>query len=203
MTKIKLCGLTRRCDIEAANALFPDYIGFVFAEKSRRYLRPEEAAELKKLLRPEIRAVGVFVNESLRLVKELLTEGIIDLAQLHGTEEDAYIEELKRESKKPVIKAFRIGGGGIPKELLTCPADHILLDSGAGSGEVLNWSLLKDLERPFFLAGGLSPDNVQDAVRFLHPFAADVSSGIETDGKKDPKKMAAFVKAVRGMEKGN
>ena len=152
MTKMKLCGLFRPCDIDAANELKPEYIGFVFAPKSRRYVTPEKAAELKKLLDPDIQAVGVFVNEAIT-------------------------------------------------DAESCLADYILLDSGEGTGTVFDWKKIQNIQRPYFLAGGLSIDNVENAVRQLNPYAVDVSSGIETDGLKDKTKMAAFVAAVRKEER--
>lgn len=108
MTKMKLCGLFRPCDIDAANQLKPEYIGFVFAPKSRRYVTPEEAAELKKLLAPTIQAVGVFVNEAAERIAALLNKGIIDIAQLHGVEDENEINQLRALTDKPIIKAFCI-----------------------------------------------------------------------------------------------
>ena len=108
MTGIKLCGLTRLCDMEAANELKPEYIGFVFAAKSRRYVTPEQAAGLRQALDPAILAVGVFVNEDPERVAELLNEGIIDLAQLHGNETETYIKRLRQLTKKPLIQAFSV-----------------------------------------------------------------------------------------------
>ena len=197
MTRIKLCGLSRTGDIEAANTLLPDYIGFVFAPKSRRFVPPEEAAGLRRLLRPEIQAVGVFVNEEPEAVAKLLNEGVIDIAQLHGTEDEAYIRRLRQLTDRPLIQAFRIQSKEdlILAELSS--ADEILLDAGAGTGTVFDWSLLQNTRRRYFLAGGLTPENAGNAIRSLHPFALDVSSGIETEGRKDPGKMAAFVSAVR------
>lgn len=197
MTKIKLCGLSRPCDIEAANEIKPEYIGFVFASKSKRYVTPEKAAQLKQLLAPGIQAVGVFVNEAPETVAELLGSGVIDMAQLHGREDADYLSRLRQLTDKPIIRAFRVQTARDLEPAESCGADAVLLDSGAGTGTVFDWNLLKNMERPFFLAGGLSPDNVAQAVRTLHPYAVDVSSGIETDGRKDPEKMAAFVAAVR------
>ena len=197
MTKIKLCGLTRLCDIETANSLKPDYIGFVFAKKSRRFVPPEQAEELKRQLSPEIRAVGVFVDEDPETVAGLLNRGIIDLAQLHGSEDEAYVKRLRSMTGRPLLQAFRIKG---EEDLLRAEgsnADGILLDAGAGDGTVFDWQLLRGWKRPYFLAGGLEPGNVREAVRMLHPWGVDVSSGIETDGRKDPEKMEAFVTAVR------
>ena len=200
MTKIKLCGLSRPCDIQTANELMPEYIGFVFAPKSKRYIDPQQAARLKELLSPDIRAVGVFVDEAPDTVAALLNSGIIDIAQLHGSEDEAYIQRLRQRTDQPIIKALQIKSRHDLAEAKICTADHILLDSGAGTGNVFDWSVLQDVKRPYFLAGGLSPDNVGDAVRLLHPYAVDVSSGIETDGRKDEEKAAAFIAAVRKEE---
>ncbi len=197
MTKIKFCGLKRKADIETANALNPDYIGFVFAKNSRRYISPENAAVLKSRLSPEINAVGVFVNERPEAIASLLNDGVIDLAQLHGDEGEAYINRLKGLTGKPVIKAFRITSSADVLKASASPADLILLDSGTGSGRTFNWQLIQEMRRPYFLAGGLDPVNVRDAVRLLNPWAVDVSSGIETDGFKDIEKMAAFAEIVR------
>ena len=235
MTKIKMCGLMRPEDISVANAIRPDYIGFVFAKKSRRYVNPELAAELKAKLNPEIKAVGVFVDAPVSEVAGLLQSGVIDIAQLHGSEDEMYAATLRELTGKPVIKAFRLGTAE-EKQKKACPgaeeaekqtgnaadyscstkttktdeilqkashfpADSVLLDSGAGTGMVLNWNLIGAFERPYFLAGGLNPENVKDAICKLHPYAVDVSSGIETDGVKDPEKMMAFAKAVRECDR--
>ena len=197
MTKIKLCGLSRPCDIEAANQLKPDYIGFVFAPKSKRYVTYRKAAELKSRLSPEIKAVGVFVNECPQETVKLLKNGIIDMVQLHGGEAEDDIARLRRLTDRPIIKAFRIETAYDIKAANQSTADYILLDSGAGTGTVFDWSLVNSIGRPYFLAGGLDADNVADAVKALRPFAVDVSSGIETDGLKDKAKLAAFIAAVR------
>ena len=198
MTKIKLCGLSRPCDIEAANALKPDYTGFVFAGKSRRYVSPELARALRKGLDPEIRAVGVFVREEPEAVAALLNDGVIDIAQLHGGEDEAYIRRLRALTGRPLIQAFRIDSAADLGRARASSVDGILLDNGAGgTGAAFDWTLLRGFDRPYFLAGGLEPGNVAEAVRALRPFAVDVSSGIETDGLKDFNKMKAFVEAVR------
>lgn len=198
MTKIKLCGLSRECDIEAANMLMPDYIGFVFAEKSRRYISPDRAAMLKALLNPAIKAVGVFVRETPEKVAGLLNSGVIDIAQLHGGEDEGYIARLRSLTARPIIKAFRIDSADDIEEARRSSADYVLLDSGSGgTGSVFDWALISSVDRPYFLAGGLSIDNVSEAITKLCPYALDVSSGIETDGFKDQHKMAAFIAAVR------
>lgn len=214
MTKIKMCGLSRPCDIEAANEIRPDYIGFVFVKTRRRYVPPETAAELKKMLSPEIQAVGVFIDEEPETVAKLLNRGIIDMAQLHGSEDEDYIRRLRLLTGKPLIQAFRIQTEEDRIRAARSSADYVLLDSGAGTGETFDWSLLEKqmegagaaqpgdagrtgIHRPYFLAGGLSLANIGEAIRTLHPYAVDVSSGIETDGLKDRNKMAAFAAAVR------
>ena len=201
MTKIKLCGLSRPCDIETANELKPEYIGFVFVTNRKRYVTPEKAKELKQLLAPEICAVGVFINEDPEKVAFLLNDGVIDIAQLHGREDEDYIRQLRTLTDKPIIKAFRMETAKDIEDIEGSSADYVLLDSGAGTGTAFDWNLIQNIIRPYFLAGGLSPDNVKNAIRLLHPFAVDVSSGIETDGVKDKVKMAAFVAAVRKEEK--
>ena len=200
MTKIKLCGLKRPQDIQAANELLPAYIGFVFAPKSRRYVHPDRAEELRRMLNPDIIPVGVFVNETPETVAALLDRGIIDIAQLHGKEDEAYIRRLRQLTKKPLIQAFRIDTPADVAAAQASTADYVLLDSGAGgTGTSFDWSLLQNIQRPYFLAGGLTPENVGGAVATLHPYAVDVSSGIETDGAKDKEKMTQFVRAVRGV----
>ena len=199
--RIKLCGLTRPCDIEAANELKPDYIGFVFAQKSRRYVSAQRASELKKLLHPDILAVGVFVDESPDVIAGLLNSGIIEIAQLHGGENEAYIKKLRKLTDKPIWKAFRIDGFGDIAAAQESSADLVLLDSGSGGmGKTFDWSLIQALERPYFLAGGMRIDNVKAAIEALNPYGVDVSSGIETDGGKDRKKMKEFVCSVRTVQ---
>ena len=197
MTKIKLCGLTRPCDIECVNELLPEYIGFVFAPKSRRYISPEKAEVLREHLDDRITPVGVFVDEKIEVIADLIKRKIIDIVQLHSNESEQYIEDLRRVIDCPVIKAFRIESEADIVSANNSSADYVLLDSGGGTGKVFDHSLLKDIARPYFLAGGLTPENVETAVKQLKSFAVDVSSSLETDGFKDKIKMTAFVNAVR------
>lgn len=196
-----MCGLFRPCDIRAANEIKPEYIGFVFSPGSRRYVTYEQASGLKDLLEPDIQAVGVFVDEAPETVAALLDLGVIDIAQLHGREDENYIRKLRTLTDRPVIKAFCIKNEYDAAQAQRSTADYILLDSGAGTGTVFDWKLIQDIQRPYFLAGGLSPDYAAFAVRRLKPYAVDVSSGIETGGRKDKIKMAAFAAAVRKEEK--
>ena len=197
MTKIKLCGLTRPCDIEYVNELLPEYIGFVFAPKSRRYISPEKAEVLREHLDDRITPVGVFVDEKIEVIADLIKRKIIDVVQLHGNESEKYITGLRRVIDCPVIKAFRIESEADIVSANNSSADYVLLDSGGGTGKVFDHSLLKDIARPYFLAGGLTPENVETAIKQLAPFAVDASSSLETDGFKDKIKMTAFVNAVR------
>lgn len=198
MTRIKLCGLTRPEDIAAANALQPEYIGFVFAPKSRRYVSRELAAELKAQLSPGIQAVGVFVNEAPETVAGLLNAGVIDIAQLHGQEDAGLPCPAAQPERKAALAGLPRDGCRKPWQRRKKPGRPC----SAGfrrrrNGRAFDWALLENFKRDYLLAGGLGPENAADAVERLHPYAVDVSSGIETAGKKDPEKMAAFVAAVR------
>ncbi len=137
------------------------------------------------------------MDENPDRVAELLGAGVIDLAQLHGREDELWLARLRRRTEKPVIRAFRVKSPADMAEARASRADYVLLDSGAGCGRTFDWSLCAGIGRPWFLAGGLDADNVARAVAQLHPWAVDVSSGIEAGGYKDPEKMEAFVRAVR------
>lgn len=195
-TKVKMCGLRREIDIEYVNRLLPDYIGYVFVKKRRRYISPEQAAELTAMLDKRIIPVGVFIDEPIENVISLVKSGTIKIAQLHGSENENYIAELHREDIT-VIKAFIIKNENDAIQAEKSSADHILLDSGMGSGKLFDHALLKNIRRPYFLAGGLDWESAGNAVRQLAPYALDVSSGIETDGFKDFEKMKKFMASVR------
>lgn len=199
--KIKLCGLSRSEDIEAANKCKPEYIGFVFWEKSKRKVDRKKARELREKLDSAIKAVGVFVDERIEVIAELLNDGIIDIAQLHGSENESYIKELKAVTDKPVIQAFQIKDKSDIIAAMGSSADMLLLDSGQGTGSSFDWELLRDVDREFFLAGGLNLSNIEEALISITPYAVDVSSGIETDGYKDSRKMQEFVNIVRNARK--
>lgn len=198
MTKIKLCGLKRPCDIEYVNELNPEYIGFVFVKKSKRYVSPKEAEALRKQLNEKIIPVGVFVDEDIDIIVDLIRSNVIWAVQLHGNESEDYIKALKEEmTGKTIIKAFQIKNREDVKLANKSLADYVLLDSGCGSGETFDWSLISEITRPYFLAGGLTLENVKIAIEELNPFAVDASSSLETDGFKDKEKMTAFVNVVR------
>lgn len=202
MTKVKFCGLTRIEDILAANKFMPDFIGFVFANKSKRFIAWENAAYLKGKLNKNIKAAGVFVDEELQTIANIANNGIIDIIQLHGNESVEYIRNLRTLINKPVIKAIRPKTSNDLKNAANFNADYILFDGGMGEGKTFDWGLLKNIGYPYFLAGGLNAGNVNAAVKTLNPFAVDVSSGIETNGLKDETKMAAFMSEIR-KAKGN
>ena len=197
MTKIKLCGLSQPEDIMAVNQWRPDYVGFVFLKKSKRYISFGEAKTLKEQLLPGIQTVGVFVDEAPDVIAGLLEEGVIDAAQLHGQEDFQYLHTLRELTCKTLIQAIQIRSEKDLYKATDSTADFLLLDSGAGTGQTFDWNLLKNIRQDFFLAGGLDAQNVADAICQVHPYGVDVSSGIETNGKKDKEKIAAFMAAAR------
>lgn len=264
MTCVKFCGITRARDIQSINALHrrypktPLYVGFVFYAPSKRAISASQALQLKGLLAPDISTVGVFVNEQPAAVASLLNSGVINYAQLHGSEDEAYIARLRELTKKPFIQAFCVKQASDIERARTSSASMVLLDAGRGEGARFNWNLLGDtrvnrkndapespytsaapsnastnnaspstdantvacsnnsttsndgtpsattnaatsnasLQRAYLLAGGLSPENVFVACELCHPFGVDVSSGIETQGAKDPAKMQQFLEEV-------
>lgn len=200
MTKIKICGLKRECDIDFVNEAKPDYIGFVFAD-TKRYISPQDAVNLKKKLDKNIKAVGVFVNADISLVSELVNGKIIDVVQLHGDEDDEYIKKLKSQTDVPIIKAVRVKTADDIISADKSLADFLLLDkysseSYGGTGESFDWSMIPKISKPYFIAGGITAENVSSALRY-NPYAVDVSSGVETDGFKDKEKILNLVNKVR------
>lgn len=194
-TKIKICGMRRKEDIEAANRCMPDYIGFILSKGYRRSVDTEDARQLSRQLDPRIGVIGVFVNEPVSAIDE--AADFLDMIQLHGEEDSSYLSQLRGKITKPVIQAFRIRNRADLEKALESSADYLLLDNGTGTGETFDWSVIPAVERPWILAGGLGPDNIERALYQLSPFAVDLSSGAETDGWKDPDKMERCVKAVR------
>ena len=209
MVKLKICGMRRSEDIEMANRHKPDYIGFVFAESPRK-VSYEQAKELSGLLSDEIVPVGVFVNEHMKLIVDLFKDGIIEMAQLHGDEDEKYIRNLKDKSIEetgkqiPVINAIEIkDGADYDDELLKwrdSASDYFILDSGKGSGKTFDWSLI-DKESEFFknsifLAGGLNSENLALAIEEFNPFAVDLSSSVETEGFKDEEKIKKIIEIM-------
>lgn len=199
MAKIKICGLSREIDIEYANQVKPDYVGFVFWEHSKRAVDRERAALLRSRLDREIQTVGVFVDAPAEEIISLLEDGIIDIAQLHGDETEEDIQYLQAVTGKPVMKAVKVRNRYDVEAWLDSSADYLLFDSGMGSGVSFDWGLLAGVEREFFLAGGVTPANVALAAEQIAPYAIDLSSGVETDGVKDLEKMKHVVEIVRNV----
>lgn len=194
-TKIKICGLSRMEDILAVNEALPDYAGFVFA-KSRRQVSVWQAEKLRKALDERICPVGVFVDEAPERIVSLLLQGVIDMAQLHGRETPEQVEYIRRHSGRPVIKAMAVQTKEDVRTLFSYPADFLLADGGRGDGRTFDWSLLPSMET-CFLAGGLNRNNVEKAIRRLKPYGVDVSSAVETDGRKDRTKILEFTDFLR------
>lgn len=204
MPKIKICGLMKDCDVDYINESYPDYVGFIFAH-TRREISAEDARRFRRKLAEGIQAVGVFVDEEPERVVWLLQEGIIDIAQLHGHEDAAYVEALKRKTGCLVVKALSPETGQREEsyeDYVKAGADYFLFDSGnaalaGGTGKTFDWSLIPDGNHPFFLAGGLHAGNIEDAIYSVKPYAVDISSGVETDGVKDRDKILEIVRRVR------
>lgn len=209
MTKIKICGLTRTDDIDVVNEFMPDYIGFVFA-KSRRQVSAELAKELKKRLKPEIKAVGVFVNEKPENIAEIANQGIIDLIQIHGDEDAAYCRQLRNLTQAPIIKAVRVECEDDLAGIEEFDCDYYLFDTLSskeygGTGKAFDHSILhnKEIKKPFFVAGGLNQDNVAEVIEGIKPFGVDTSGGVETEGIKDVNKIKQFIKQGRIVGKND
>ena len=201
MTKIKICGLFRPCDVEYVNAARPDWCGFIINfPRSHRNLTPDQVRELRVGLSRHVKPVGVFVDRPVEEVAALLNDGTIAVAQLHGQEDDAYITRLRALAHGEIWKAFKIRSAADLEAANASAADMVLLDNGYGTGETFDWSLAGGVKRPFMLAGGLTPENIPDAIRQLHPAGLDISSGVETDKKKDFSKIQAAVAAARRIE---
>ena len=198
MVKIKICGLKRLEDIEIVNKYKPDYIGFVFADSKRR-VSHDLAYELKLNLDPDIISVGVFVDAQQEEILELFNEGVIEMAQLHGMESEEYILELKGKTgnELKIIKAIEMSEDVDLLKYDHSHADYLLLDSGKGCGKTFDWRLIRsELNKEFFLAGGLDSSNVCDAIREFDPYAIDLSSSLEVDGFKDENKIREIMEVI-------
>ncbi len=198
MVKIKICGLTRLEDIDIVNKYKPDYIGFVFAD-SKRKVSNKIAKKLKDNLNSNIKSVGVFVNAPKEEILDLFNDGIIEIAQLHGTESEDYIIDLKESTNNElkIINAIEMSGDTDLIKYDSSNADYLLLDSGKGSGKTFDWSLIrKDLKKEFFLAGGLDSDNISEAIEEFDPYAVDLSSSLEVNGFKDKDKIKEIMEII-------
>ena len=192
MTKVKICGLSTKGAVETAVSAGADYIGFVFAP-SKRQVTLEQAAELAKIIPTNVKKVGVFVSPSRSELLEVIEKVGLDLVQVHGRVADDLFDDLPCAS----IQAVQVDGNGhVPNS----QADYLLFDAPvAGSGRTFDWGQLDttDLSQPFFIAGGLNEDNVEEAIQHFTPFAVDVSSGVESNGKKDHEKIRRFIERVK------
>ena len=192
MTKVKICGLSTVEAVETAVLAGADYIGFVFAE-SKRQVSLEQAHELAKLVTGKTKIVGVFVSPSLEELEQAIAQVPLDIVQIHGMFDEALIPKIS----VPVIRAIQLSD---QEAKVTSPADFLLFDAPvAGSGRTFDWDLLKDqkIQQDFFIAGGLTVDNVRQARETFQPYALDVSSGVETDGRKDIEKIKAFIEGAK------
>jgi phosphoribosylanthranilate isomerase len=196
-TMVKICGLRRPEDAMAANYLRPDLAGFILSPGFRRSIDPEQAQMLRRLLSPQVRTVGVFVDAPFDEILQAAEGGWIDMIQLHGEEDEACLRRLSELTDLPIIKAFRIHGKRDLEEAAASSAEWVLLDSGTGTGKTFDWPLLLLATRPYMLAGGLNPDNIGAAVASIHPYGVDTSTGVETDGVKDAAKIRTFIEIVR------
>jgi phosphoribosylanthranilate isomerase len=205
-TRIKICGITNLADAQAAVAAGADVLGLNFFEGSPRHVSMKKAAEIAKQLPPFVMRAGVFVNADEDLVTRAIGECGLSLLQFHGDEPPEFCVQFGLMS----MKAFRIRGAESLKELPKFPTDAWLLDAYSpeargGTGEKFNWDLAIEAQKfgkPVFLAGGLTPENVADAVRKVRPFGVDVASGVESaPGKKDRVKIRAFIAAVRAADR--
>ena len=202
MTLIKFCGITGFFGMTYVNQTRPDFMGMVFAPGSKRRSNFAEAVNISCDLEKGITPVGVFRDQPIGDILEITDmPHVIEMVQLHGDESPEYIDDVRSATGLPVMKAFTVSTKEEASIASQSAADYIMFDTGAGTGRTFDWSLLEDVERPFFLAGGLTPENVGEAIGRLHPYAVDTSSGIETDGKKDPAKMERFIEAVRAADR--
>lgn len=203
MTRIKICGITRTEDALLATELGADFLGFIFVPSTPRFVEPERAAEIIHAVRQQERApraVGVFRDAPVDSIRETATIAGLDLVQLHGTETDDDIAAIG----VPAVKSFRVGDA-LPDTTSVPAAEWLLFDTwderrAGGTGRRFDWSLLAMYPRtkPFFLAGGLAPDNIAAAISLVRPDAVDVSSGVEAEpGIKDPEKLRALFDRVR------
>lgn len=199
-TKVKICGLRRPEDIEMANLFRPDYVGFVFAP-GRRQVTVEQARRLRSMLHGDICPVGVFVDAPEEEICEIVRQNIISVVQLHGKETPEQADRLRRllaPYGTQIIKAIRVTGKFDLEIWENSGADYLLLDSGAGTGKTFDHSLIGKIRKPWFLAGGMNPDNAAEAVESFRPYGIDVSSGVETNGWKDSEKVKRMIERVRG-----
>ena len=204
MTKVKVCGITREIEINIMNELMPDYVGFVFETRSRHFISPQFAGNLRSKLKRGIKSVGVFANSSLQNVAMAIEIAGLDMVQLHGDETAEYIAALREYIHCPIMKVIKISQPIDADKAMYSTADFVMLDGGrAGHGKSFDWSLLGAVRRKYFLSGGLTPDNIVEALQVSSsPFGVNASSGLESNNVKDFRKVMKFILAVREYNKG-
>ena len=202
MAKVKICGISHDVEIGIMNELMPDYVGFNFCSKSKRFIAPEHAGLLRSKLKKGIKSVGVFENAKLDQVALTVETAGLDMVQLRGHETGEYIAVLREYIKCPIIRAFRVSTSMEAERAMYTTADYVMLDSGTGSGTKFDWGMIgSSKRRPYFLKGGLNPDNIQQALELSpQPYALDVSTGVESGSLKDYRKVMKFLQAVRSFK---
>lgn len=197
MTKIKICGLFRDQDIDYVNEARPDFAGFILHfPKSHRSIPAEQAKRLRERLHPQIRPVCVCVDQPLEAVIQVAEKVHPAVIQLHGRENEQYIADVKKQTGLEIWKAFRIKDEKDLEAAAGCCADQVLLDNGYGTGLAFDWKWAEAFSRPFLLAGGLTPENIPEAIARLHPAVVDLSTGVETCSRKDLEKILEAVQAA-------
>ena len=205
MAKVKICGISHDVEIGIMNELNPDYVGFIFCPKSKRFIAPEHAGYLRSKLKRGIKAVGVFQNAKLENVALSVETAGLDMVQLRGDETGEYIAALREYVRCPIIRSFKISSAMEAERAMYTTADYVMLDGGEGGGQKFDWALIGSTKRrSYFLKGGLNPDNVQQALELSpQPFALDVSTGVESNRLKDYRKVMKFILAVRNFKSRN
>jgi len=197
MTKIKFCGMLKEKDVRGANDALPDYVGFMFSDSDKRHVSEQTAKSLRSILNGNIIPVGIFEDQPIDYVLRMLKENVIEAAQLQGHEDEEYIKELHSKTDKLIIKEFHVKGIEDIKAAEVSSANLILIDGEHEGDPLSDPDLLKDIKRDYILAGGLTPENVVEAIAKFHPYGVDADSGIEDGPFKDPKKMTDFIQAVK------
>lgn len=205
MVKVKICGICHEVEIGIMNELVPDFVGFVFVKKSRHFISPEHAGYLRSKLRPGIKSVGVFSNEALQNVALTVEAAGLNMVQLHGDETGEYVAALREYIRCPIMKVYKVVKPIDAEKASYSTADYVMLDGGnAGDGKTFDWSLIGKIRRKFFLSGGLTPDNMTQALQLdPRPYAINASSGVEAHRTKDYRKVMKFIQGVRSLKKTN
>lgn len=207
MSKVKICGLQRTQDIEIVNEFMPNYAGFILGseKKFRRQVSASDAEKLSEKLDPQIKSVGVFVDEPIDFICSLCDNDVIDIIQLHGSEDNDYILELSKRVQNPIIKAVHVKNSNQVEQAEKLSCNYLLLDTAykdkaGGGGKKFDWDLIPEkVSKPYFLAGGINAKNAIKAIEKLNPYCIDVSSSVETDGYKDRKKVKEIINLVRSV----